>query len=83
MWLQPLLKSGSLEFTRGKNQISKADAEVQDNGLGAEHLQEGFGLTAMKERALIYKDKYSLLNARRRNSRQNEVKTLCKLEIIC
>ncbi|AJS58236.1 helix-turn-helix transcriptional regulator [Paenibacillus sp. IHBB 10380] len=36
----------SLQFEQQQTRL-----EVQDNGLGAEYLQEGFGLTAMKERA--------------------------------
>lgn len=36
----------SLQFEQQQTRL-----EVQDNGQGAEHLQEGFGLTAMKERA--------------------------------
>ncbi|HEY2492909.1 MAG TPA: hybrid sensor histidine kinase/response regulator transcription factor [Paenibacillus sp.] len=45
----------SLQFEQQQTRL-----EVQDNGLGAEHLQEGFGLTAMKERAFNLQGQISI-----------------------
>ncbi|OAB34710.1 histidine kinase [Paenibacillus macquariensis subsp. macquariensis] len=50
--------SVSLQF-----ELRQTRLEVQDNGRGAEHLQEGFGLKAMKERAYNLQGQISVYSA--------------------